>query len=63
MKRGEAGVRDPRREGGDFTPQPNMRTVARGAASHPTKYVARVWAEEPNRFKIDPYRYSSGLNT
>jgi hypothetical protein len=29
----------------------------------PYEYVARIWTEEPSRFKADPYRYSSGLNT
>jgi IS30 family transposase len=29
----------------------------------PYEYVARVWTEDPVRFKVDPYRYSSGLNT
>jgi len=29
----------------------------------PYEYVARIWTEDPERFKIDPYRYSPGLNT
>jgi transposase InsO family protein len=29
----------------------------------PYEYIARIWKEEPERFKINPYRYSSGLNT
>ena len=29
----------------------------------PSEYVARIWTEEPVRFKIDPYRYSPELNT
>ena len=29
----------------------------------PYEYVARVWTEDPVRFKVDPYRYSPGLNT
>lgn len=29
----------------------------------PYEYVARIWTEEPERFKVDPYRYSPGLNT
>jgi transposase InsO family protein len=29
----------------------------------PFEYVARIWTEEPNRFKIDPYHHSAGLNT
>ncbi len=29
----------------------------------PYEYVARIWTEEPERFKVDPYRYSAGLNT
>ncbi|MBO9714770.1 MAG: IS481 family transposase, partial [Sphingomonas sp.] len=29
----------------------------------PYEYVARIWTEDPARFKIDPYRLSSGLNT
>ncbi|MGO1305519.1 MAG: integrase core domain-containing protein, partial [Sphingomonas parapaucimobilis] len=29
----------------------------------PYEYVARIWTEDPGRFKIDPYRHSSGLNT
>ena len=28
----------------------------------PYEYIARIWTEEPERFKIDPYRYSLGLN-
>jgi hypothetical protein len=28
----------------------------------PYEYVARIWTEEPERFKVDPYRYSAGLN-
>ena len=27
------------------------------------EYVARVWTEDPTRFKIDPHRYTTGLNT
>ena len=26
-------------------------------------YVARIWTEDPGRFKTDPYRHTSGLNT
>ncbi len=29
----------------------------------PYEYVARIWTEDPNRFKINPYRYSPGLNS
>ena len=29
----------------------------------PYEYVARVWTDDPTRFKVDPYRYSPGLNT
>ncbi|MDQ1158369.1 transposase InsO family protein [Sphingomonas sp. SORGH_AS 950] len=29
----------------------------------PYEYVARIWTENPSRFKIDPYRHSPGLNT
>ena len=29
----------------------------------PYEYVARIWTEEPDRFKIDPYHYSTGPNT
>jgi len=29
----------------------------------PYEYVARIWTDEPSRFKADPYRYSSGLNS
>ena len=29
----------------------------------PYEYVARVWTENPTRFKVDPYRYTTGLNT
>ena len=29
----------------------------------PYEYIARIWTEEPERFKIDPYRYSPGPNT
>lgn len=29
----------------------------------PYEYVARVWTEDPTRFKINPYRHTSGLNT
>jgi transposase InsO family protein len=29
----------------------------------PYEYIARVWTEEPHRFKIDPYHHSSGPNT
>jgi transposase InsO family protein len=29
----------------------------------PYEYVARIWTEDPARFKIDPCRHSSGLNT
>ena len=28
----------------------------------PYEYVARIWTEDPVRFKVDPYRYSPGLN-
>ena len=27
------------------------------------EYVASMWTKEPQRFKLDPYRFSSGLNT
>jgi hypothetical protein len=27
----------------------------------PFEYVARIWIEEPDRFKIDPYHHSAGL--
>ncbi len=39
---------------------PRLRTL-RGLT--PYEYVARIWTEEPKRFKVDPYRYSTGLNT
>lgn len=29
----------------------------------PCEYIARIWTEDPGRFKIDPYRLTSGLNT
>jgi transposase InsO family protein len=29
----------------------------------PFEYVARVWTDDPGRFKADPYRYSPGPNT
>ncbi|RJF85840.1 IS481 family transposase [Sphingomonas cavernae] len=29
----------------------------------PFEYVARIWTEEPDRFKIDPYHHSAGPNT
>lgn len=29
----------------------------------PYEYVARVWTEDPGRFKIDPYRHTTGQNT
>ena len=29
----------------------------------PYEYVARIWTEDPVRFKTNPYRHSSGLNT
>ena len=29
----------------------------------PYEYVARIWTEDPGRFKSDPYRHTSGLNT
>jgi len=29
----------------------------------PYEYVARSWTEKPERFKIDPYHHSTGLNT
>lgn len=29
----------------------------------PYEYLARIWTEEPHRFKIDPCRLTSGLNT
>lgn len=28
----------------------------------PYEYVARVWTEDPTRFKIDPYCHTSGLS-
>jgi transposase InsO family protein len=28
----------------------------------PYEYIARIWTEDPDRFKIDPYHHSSGLN-
>lgn len=28
----------------------------------PYEYVCRIWTEDPDRFTIDPYRYTSGLN-
>ncbi len=28
----------------------------------PYEYVARIWTEEPSRFKTEPYRHSLGLN-
>ena len=33
----------------------------RGLTHH--EYVARVWTEDPGRFKIDPCRHSSGPRT
>ncbi len=29
----------------------------------PCEYVAHIWTENLDRFKIDPYRHTSGLNT
>ena len=29
----------------------------------PYEHVARIWTEDPHRFKINPYRLTSGLNT
>ena len=29
----------------------------------PYEYIAKMWTKEPQRFKFDPYRFSSGLNT
>lgn len=29
----------------------------------PYEYIAKIWTEEPRRFKIDPYHHSPGLNT
>jgi len=29
----------------------------------PFEYTAKMWTKEPTRFKLDPYRFSSGLNT
>jgi len=29
----------------------------------PYEYVARVWTEDPVRFKIVPFRHTTGLNT
>lgn len=29
----------------------------------PYEYIARIWTEDPGRFKIDPYHHSVGLNT
>ena len=29
----------------------------------PYEYIARIWKEDPDRFKVDPYHHSSGLNT
>jgi transposase InsO family protein len=29
----------------------------------PYEYVARIWTEDPARFKINPYRHSPGPNT
>ena len=29
----------------------------------PYEYVARIWTEDPVRFKIDPYRHITGPNT
>lgn len=29
----------------------------------PYEYVARIWTEEPERFKLDPCKHSAGLNT
>ena len=29
----------------------------------PYEYVARIWTEEPDRFKLDPYHHIAGLNT
>ena len=35
---------------------------AMGKGLTPYEYVARIWTEDPVRFKIDPYRYTTGLN-
>jgi transposase InsO family protein len=29
----------------------------------PYEYIARIWTEQPRRFKIDPYHHSTGLNS
>ena len=29
----------------------------------PYEYLARIWTDDPGRFKIDPYRHTSVLNT
>jgi hypothetical protein len=29
----------------------------------PYEYFARIWTEDPNRFKLDPYRHTPGPNT
>ena len=29
----------------------------------PYEYIASMWTKKPQRFKYDPYRFSSGLNT
>ena len=29
----------------------------------PYEYVARIWTEDPGRFKIEPYRHTAGLNS
>lgn len=29
----------------------------------PYEYVARVWTDDPTRLKVNPYRYTSRLNT
>ena len=29
----------------------------------PHEYICRVWTEEPERFKINPYHHTVGLNT
>ena len=29
----------------------------------PYEYVARIWTEEPERFRLDPYHHSAGPNT
>ena len=29
----------------------------------PYEFTCQVWAKEPNRFKINPYHHTPGLNT